>query len=158
MDIKFKKVDVNNNFDKYLEFRKDLYVSEFGSDSGFSDWAERYKGKVLSRIDQDQWFYIHVWKREKIIGQLEFRTFSKKENVGYVHFFYIIKELRGSGISTFVHDYLVEQMCAQECKGAVLSVSRENSKALSFYKRLGWSFLRPNCKYKAVDYYKLKLE
>ena len=155
MEIVFKKIDVESHFDTCLKFREELFVSEFGSDYGFSQWADRYKNKMSSRIDKDQWFYIHVWESSQIIGQLEFRSFSKEQHVGYIHFFFVIKELRGSEAAKLIHRYVVEQMSRQGCNGAVLSVNHLNARALAFYKRLGWKFICKNPKYEKVDYYRL---
>ena len=90
-------------------------------------------------------------------GQLEFRSFSPEPETGYVHLIYLQPNFRGSGLAPKVQDYIVSTLSKAGCVRAVLSVSRTNHRALTFYKRHGWEFVRKNPKHDETDFYQLWL-
>ena len=84
-------------------------------------------------------FHFHIWQQNEIIGQLEFRGYSQIECYGYVHLFYLIKKIRGKGCSHLLNKYVLTKLKEMGCKGALLSVSKENSRAKQYYKKNGCS-------------------
>jgi len=159
MDIQYKKIDLNGNFERALTFRLDSFVCSFGSDQEF--WQEAgtaghiYRDKLEQRKDDEAWRYYHVWHAGRIVGQLEFRTFSDWDTLGYVHLFYLIREYRGIGVFDHLHRFVEEQLIMAGCSGAVLSASKTNLPALKAYERHGWYWLGPNPKHAMTDFYRL---
>ncbi len=78
MSVEFKAVDL----EKYLTFcfaaRKDAYYCSFGTYADFDDFIAGYRERILEGQSLDGWFYIHVWLDGKLVGQLEFRSFSSE--------------------------------------------------------------------------------
>lgn len=93
----------------------------------------------------------------QLAGQLVFRSFSPEPGTGYVHLIYLKSNFRGSGLAPKVHDYIVSTLSKVGCLRAVLSVSRTNHRALTFYKHHGWEFVRKNLKHDETDFYQLRL-
>lgn len=57
---------------------------------------------------------------------------------GYVNLFYLVEEMRGTGISEELQGYAMDFMCRHEVQIAQLSVSPTNARALAFYHKHGW--------------------
>ncbi|MGL6053445.1 MAG: GNAT family N-acetyltransferase, partial [Aeromonas salmonicida] len=110
------------------------------------------------RLGQAQWHYIHVWVGEKLVGQLEFRSFSDEPETGYVQLIYLCPDYRGSGLAAGLQAYIRQQLLGAGCKWAILSVSRTNVRALNHYRRFGWQFFRHNPKHVETDFYRLELD
>ncbi|TON44632.1 GNAT family N-acetyltransferase, partial [Vibrio parahaemolyticus] len=104
-----------------------------------------------------EWFYIHIFVSGQFAGQLEFRSFSPEPETGYVHLIYLKSNFRGLGLAPKLQDYIANVLFRAGCKRAVLSVSRTNTRALTFYKRHGWEFVRKNPKHNETDFYQLWL-
>lgn len=112
---------------------------------------------MSERLKLPEWFYIHVWLDNQIAGQLEFRSLSPEPNTGYVHLIYLKPEYRGLGIAKQLQDYIKTNLLNAGCDYAQLSVSRTNARAMKFYLRNGWSFVKPNPKHAETDFYQLDL-
>lgn len=159
MDIQYKKIDLNNNFSRALTFRLDSFVCSFDSDEEF--WKEAgeqgciYRNKLEQRKDDEAWCYYHVWHAGRIIGQLEFRSFSDWDKLGYVHLFYLIPEYRGIGVFDQLHRFVEDQLIMAGCSGAVLTASKTNLPALKAYDRHGWYWMGPNPKHAMTDFYRI---
>ena len=154
MSIEFKTIDVDSHFHKCYEFRKDSYYCSFGKTKGYDKSVSGYEGRIRERLNDKRWFYYHVWQDGKIIGQLEFRSYSQFDEFGYINLMYLIPEYRGVGIADNIHKYIIHCLISAKCYGAVLSVSRTNTRALKFYKRNGWQFHDNNPKHETTDFYK----
>lgn len=159
MDIQYKKIDLNSNFERALKFRLDSFVCSFGSDQEFHKEAGAdghiYRDKLEQRKDDAGWFYFHVWHAGRIVGQLEFRGFSDWEKLGYVHLFYLIPEYRGIGVFDQLHRFVEDTLINAGCNGAVLTASKTNLRALMAYERHGWYWMGPNPKHELTDFYRL---
>ena len=157
MHLEFKSVNLEQHFDFCVEARKDAYLCSFETYDGFSGFLDGYRERVLERLARPEWFYIHVWVNGDIAGQLEFRSVSSEHYTGYVHLLYLKPEYRGIGLAQSLHDYFVNALLVAGCVRAVLSVSRKNLRAMKFYQRNGWEFVRANPKHAVTDFYQLTL-
>ncbi|PKG39809.1 GNAT family N-acetyltransferase [Psychromonas sp. Urea-02u-13] len=153
MDIKFESIDIEVNFFHCLEFRRDSYFCSFGTYTGYEDSIVGYEKRMRKRIDESNWYYFHIWCGSEIIGQLEFRTFSDLPETGYVHLIYIVSKYRGLGVAKLAQSFIINTLITNNCKNAMLSVSRTNKRAIKHYKRFGWKYLKPNPKHEAMDFY-----
>ncbi|GGY54498.1 N-acetyltransferase [Bacterioplanes sanyensis] len=157
MDVEFRPINLAKNYDFCFAARKDAYYSSFETYAGFDDFVNGYRERIEARQAQTDWFYIHVWQNDKLIGQLEFRSFSTEPDTGYVHLFYLVPEVRGSCASRRLQAYVEAELIRAGCRRAVLSVSRTNVRALRFYQRHGWEYYRANPKHEQTDFYQLQL-
>ncbi|EIV8497664.1 GNAT family N-acetyltransferase [Vibrio vulnificus] len=157
MNVEFKVINLAQDYDFCVAARKDAYYCSFETFSGFDDFIAGYRERVQERQSGAGWFYIHIWLDGKLVGQLEFRSFSPEPETGYVHLVYLLPEVRGSGLSQQVQVYIESELARAGCNRAVLSVSRTNARALRFYKRNGWVYCRPNPKHDETDFYQLQL-
>ncbi|MEJ2766248.1 GNAT family N-acetyltransferase [Photobacterium sp. MCCC 1A19761] len=153
-DIHFRPIDLSRDFQTCHDFRRDSYVCSFGTDDGYAQSVIGYQERMQQRLDQPGWFYIHLWQGEQIIGQLEFRAFSDVAGYGYVHLIYLIPACRGRGIADLAQTFIANTLKHQGCKGALLSVSRTNTRAVKHYQRWGWRYLKPNPKHATTDFYR----
>jgi GNAT superfamily N-acetyltransferase len=140
--LEFKKINLQRDFDLCLQFRKDAYFCSFHTLDGFTEFvgvdAADYRNKILSRIDDPQWGYFHVYLDEQIIGQIEFKTYSHLEQTGYVHLFYLAPEYRGKAYFRVLNQFAIEQLQAANCLAAVLAVGLDNHVAMAAYQKNGW--------------------
>ena len=157
MDITFKALTLDDNFDRCVEARKDAYYCSFGSYVGFDDFISGYRERITERLQSPRWYYRHIFVDGAFGGQLEFRSFSPEPDTGYVHLIYLVPNFRGTGLASKIQEYIVKVLSEAGCKRAVLSVSRDNLRALSFYKRHGWEYVCQNPKHDKTDFYQLWL-
>ena len=151
----FKPVDVERDLNRCIKARRDAYFCSFGTYEGVEQLLDGYTERVIERSTQDEWYYVHVWMDGGFAGQLEFRCFSPEPepHTGYVHLIYLCPEYRGQGLAKYLQHYIKQTLLEAECSRAVLSVSRDNVRALRFYQRHGWQYLRPNLKHSSTDFY-----
>ncbi|MFD2178990.1 GNAT family N-acetyltransferase [Veronia pacifica] len=151
--LTLRPINIDEHFDVCQSFRKDSYFCSFGTLEGFKASVKDYEQKIRQRLADPAWFYRHVWQNGEIIGQLEFKTHSFKSGYGYVHLIYLQPEYRGIGLASQLQDYISTHLLASYCKGAVLSVSRDNPRAVAHYIKSGWSYLQPNPKHRQTDFW-----
>ncbi|MCR9905926.1 GNAT family N-acetyltransferase [Vibrio campbellii] len=155
MEITFRQINMDDDFELCVASRKDAYFCSFGHYDGFEDFISGYREQILERLSTSGWFYIHIFVDGEFAGQLEFRSFSPEPDTGYVHLIYLKPNFRGLGLAPKVQEYIVRTLSQAGCLRAVLSVSRTNTRALTFYKRNGWEFARRNPKHDETDFYQL---
>ena len=114
-----------------------------------------YEALLRKNTLKEGWYYFHIWHKSQLIGQLEFRSFSKTPDTGYVQLIYLIPEYRGLGLGTKLQEFIRIQLRDAGCSKAMLCVSRANETALRHYKRSGWEYLSPNPKDKNMDFYQI---
>lgn len=153
IDIKFKPIDIDDNFSHCLEFRSDSYFCSFGTYENYENSVVGYKDRIRQRSLESNWYYCHIWCGDEIIGQLEFKTFSDFPETGYVHLIYVVPKYRGLGVSRLAQSFIIETLITKNCKSAMLSVSRINKRAINHFKRFGWQYLKPNSKHEVTDFY-----
>lgn len=157
MDIRFKSIDIGTHFFECVAFRRDAYFCSFGTDVGFENSIIGYEALLRQNTLEKGWYYFHIWHESQLIGQLEFRSFSKNPDTGYVQLIYLIPEYRDLGLGTKLQELIRTQLRDAGCSKAMLCVSRANETALRHYKRSGWEYLFPNPKGKNMDFYQIDL-
>lgn len=157
MELAFRQISIDDDFDLCVDARKDAYFCSFGHYDGFDDFISGYRKRIRERLVTPEWFYIHIFVAGLFVGQLEFRSFSPEPETGYVHLIYLKPSFRGLGLASKLQDYIVNVLSKAGCKRVVLSVSRTNTRALTFYKRHGWEFVCKNSSLAETDFYELWL-
>jgi diamine N-acetyltransferase len=123
MDIRFEPIAIDTHFSQCVAFRRDAYLCSFGTDVGFENSIIDYKALLQQNTLEKGWFYFHIWHESQLIGQLEFRSFSKTPDTGYVQLIYLISEYRGLGLGTELQEFIRTQLRDAGCSKAKLSVS-----------------------------------
>lgn len=153
MKIEYRVIDVERDYTTCYEFRRDSYFSSFATYQGYETSIEGYKERLLERINHPDWFYFHLWHNDNIIGQLEFRCFSPREETGYLNLIYLIPAYRGVGLASQLQDFIANYLRGRGCLYCMLSVSRTNQRALNHYAKFGWRYDSPNPKHDTTDFY-----
>jgi GNAT superfamily N-acetyltransferase len=86
---------------------------------------------------------VHVWKEDRIIGQIEMRRWRDDPSIGYVNLFYLVPEFRGQGLGQQLDQYASRFFKRLGCRSARLNASPTNRVAMSFYLKYGWVDLGP---------------
>ncbi|EAR07653.1 GNAT family N-acetyltransferase [Reinekea blandensis] len=152
--LDFRPINLQRDFDACRSFRKDSWICSFQTSEGFDQAIQGYRERIAERQTHPLWFYEHVWLNETLIGQLEYRAFSREDGVGYVHLFYLIEQYRHQGLGSTLQRHVSANLKAASCHSAVLSVSRTNTPALKHYAKHGWQFMAPNPKHPMTDFYR----
>lgn len=136
--IEIRRMDLNSHKELCIELREDSFRVSFPDSwrkhwdaDGYSNWIEKHAEKYPDGA-------LHVWHRGRIIGQLEF---SYSADNGHVNLYYLVPEYRGKGYGILCHEHVANTLIKSGCKTATLRVSPENSRAIKFYEKLGWSDL-----------------
>lgn len=158
MRLDFKTIDLERDYERCVQVRRDAYFCSFHTYDGFVEFISGYQERIRERLKQPEWFYLHVWAGETLVGQLEFRSFFDEPGTGYVQLVYLFPEYRGTGLAAELQAYIRHQLRIAGCKWVMLSVSRTNLRAINHYHRFGWQFLRPNPKHAETDFYRLRLD
>jgi ribosomal protein S18 acetylase RimI-like enzyme len=141
-NLKFKPINLEQYQDLCIRFRADSFVCSFGSVDRFyqadGNGAERYLKWLKQRIAEIPNSCVHIWKGERIIGQIEMGRWKHDTNVGYINLFYLIPEFRGQGLGQHLDRYAAHFFKHLGCQSARLSVSPANRGAMSFYFKHGW--------------------
>ncbi|WBA18922.1 GNAT family N-acetyltransferase [Salinivibrio kushneri] len=153
MHLTFRPINLETDFAYCVAARRDAFVCSFGSDEGFEDFLTGYYERVSERMNQPEWFYRHIFVDGEWAGQLEFRSTSSEPETGYVHLIYLAPAFRGRGFAPLLQRYIKTTLTNAGCRRALLSVSRDNHRALAFYRQHGWEFVRANPKHAKTDFY-----
>jgi ribosomal protein S18 acetylase RimI-like enzyme len=144
-----------------VRFRRDSFVASFGSDDDFvrenGARGEKYLDWLRTRIRDYPEGHVHIWQGDSIVGQIEFRLRGETP-VGYVNLFYLVPEARGSGLGDRLHEYILALLRQAGLRKAQLSVSPTNARAVSYYRKHGWTDLGPRPGHDRVNLMELVVE
>jgi len=153
MKTEFRRIDVERHFSTCYEFRKDSHYCSFGTTENYEESIGNYRERIIERMSSHDWFYYHIWHNDQIIGQVEFKSYSFKPNYGYVHLIYVAPHYRGLGVADKAEEFIQSTLSDLRCLGIILSVSRENKRALNHYRKWDWKYLKKNPKHQLTDFY-----
>ena len=136
----FKPIDLHVHASVCVAFRRDSYICSFGEDGFFNEEGPdgvHYIEWLRLRTAKFPDGHVHAWLGDQIVGQLEMHILQEPRR-GYVNLFYLIEEVRGTGVSGELQGYAMDFMRRHGVPIAQLSVSPANSRALAFYRKHGW--------------------
>lgn len=144
--VRFVPINLNVHADICVQFRRDSYVCSFGSAERFdqengADGA-KYLEWLCDRLSELPGSCVHLWRNDKIIGQMEMRLRGNPP-IGYINLFYLIPEVRGSRIGQQMQDYAKQFLTNKGATKVQLSVSPTNVRAIKYYLKHGWADLGP---------------
>lgn len=154
--IEFRKVNITDDIDTCIEFRKDSYVSSFPDSDDWKDhWDEKqyvsWLKKHITEFPDGVW---HIWNDTEIIGQLEFAYLGEN---GHVNLYYLTAANRGKGYSGALQKHVVSVLRKKGCLFAFLRVSPTNKRARNYYEKHRWQDCGIDEKHNYVRLYKLNL-
>lgn len=138
MSIEFKTINLENDLETCIQFRRDSYLVSFGKLEGFDDFMKPYEKRMRERIAYFPQGNCHLWRSGEIIGQTEMK-FIDDPDIGYVSLFYLLPEVRGMGYGKDLHLRAVQEFSKIGKKRLNLSVSPDNHRAVAYYAKMGWT-------------------
>jgi RimJ/RimL family protein N-acetyltransferase len=141
-DYRIELIRLHADAELCVAFRHGMYVASFGSSEGIEEELgqdnEIYLQQLREKIAQLPEGNVHLWQGERIVGQAEMRLLEEEPDVGYVSLFYLVPEVRGQGLGRVLHEHAVDVFRRRGKRVMRLSVSISNSRAIAFYRKLGW--------------------
>lgn len=143
--LSIKPIQLELHKDACISFKEDSYIVSFGDSKKFhgedGKGSERYIEWLKAKSSQDPNSVVHVWRADKIIGQIEMGKLRTDASCGYVNLYYLIPSERGQGLGKLLDDHAIEYFKSHKLRCAQLSVSPGNQQAISFYETRGWKNL-----------------
>ncbi|MGF1688024.1 GNAT family N-acetyltransferase [Photobacterium japonica] len=137
--MEFIPVDLKQQLERCLAFRKDAYAVSYGHLEGFDPketnaWFERL-------ADNETAGFFHVVIEDELVGQLEFKGDLDDENgerFGYINLVYLTAPYRNQGLGKLLLAYIFENFHRHGCRYALLRYAPANIPARTFYRKHGW--------------------
>lgn len=140
--LRFAPIDLARHGSLCVAFRRDMYLSSFGSDAGLEEemgpGGGAYLAQLFRRIESLPEGNAHLWKREDVVAQTEMSLVEEEPGVGYVHLFYVAPAHRGQGLGRLLHQHAAAVFTARGMGRMRLSVAERNAAAIAFYHAMGW--------------------
>ncbi|MEC5424722.1 GNAT family N-acetyltransferase [Virgibacillus sp. C22-A2] len=134
--MQFEGINFEKHQNEVVKFRKDSFRVSFGNTSNFE--KEEYLSWLKEKTNDFPEGFILVKEGGEYIGQLELsiREYEGR-NIGYVHLYYLIPEIRGKGKGAKLHNYARDFFKKNKVGEYHLRVSPNNTSAISFYQKNG---------------------
>ena len=142
LEIRFRDIDLADDRATLLAFARDLFLASFGDPDRF----ER-------RFGFDGAGYVE-WMLDATSGICEFASFAVVADepigmvvlgfghgggqTGHVYHYYLSSAVRGCGLGAQLNDHAIATLGWHGMRRATLHVAPQNSRAIGFYRKLGW--------------------
>ncbi|MGY0616108.1 GNAT family N-acetyltransferase [Vibrio sp. FJH11] len=137
--MEFVPVNIEEQLDLCISFRKDAYAVSYGNTDGFScEETTSWFYRLASFSDAG---FFHVVMNGETIGQIEFRKgFLDDDGVkyGYINLLYLKPEFRNNGLGSKLQDFIFSQLKSAKCEYVQLRYLPANSQGITFYRKHGW--------------------
>ena len=144
--MQFRTIELPRDSAICVAFRRDSYACSF-TDAGKFDRENGADGNsyldwLATRIAEFPQGFVHVWRDNEIIGQIEMRP-RGSPSIGYVNLFYLVPSARGRGLGESLNHYALSVFASLGVQKLQLTVSPSNERAVRFYIKQGWQDLGP---------------
>ncbi len=139
-DVTFRPFSVDRDRDMICAFLRDTKESVGDMVDDHESDCECYIKAMLATQKRDKTFCSVVEEDNSSIGFVDIFPKKTKPGIGFMRFIYLIPECRGGSIGKLLLDYAISVLKEYDCKAIILDVSRNNNKAIQFYKNHGWDF------------------
>ena len=102
--------------------------------------CELYIKALQSTQKRDKAFCVVIEEDSSTIGFVDIFPMKSKPGIGFMIFIYLIPECRGMSYGQLLLDYAISVLKEYDCRAIILYFSRNNTKAIHFYKNHGWEF------------------
>jgi ribosomal protein S18 acetylase RimI-like enzyme len=141
-ELEFRPINPDADRDTIIRFRKDSYLISFGSIDRFGE-ERSYIEKIRNRIESFPEGYVLVWYKGQPIGQIEMRIIAYEgTRIGYVHLYYLTASYRNKGFGKYLVNYAEAYFRNHEVAEYHLRVSPTNTRAVTFYEKMGMEKLK----------------
>jgi len=144
--VRFEPIDLDAHAEFCVKFRVDSYVCSFGTAEGFyrdNSSNEGYIEWLRKKMDDIPGSCVHVWRENRIIGQMEMGRSRREPSIGYVNLYYLVPEVRGTGVADQLEEHVRQFFEHLGFQKARLNVSPSNARALRYYLKQGWQDMGP---------------
>ncbi|MGR9049472.1 GNAT family N-acetyltransferase [Halobacillus faecis] len=147
--VQFRTIDLEEDRQSIIDFRKDSFMVSFGNTSGFD--ATAYLFYVLEKVEQYPDGFVMAVVDGEVIGQLELSVKKDKDRrIGYIHLFYLIPSERGKGMGKALHNYAIDFFRKRNLEEYHLRVAPDNHRARRFYEKAGMKTIGPELDGKVI--------
>lgn len=140
--VEFHPIDLERTKALCQRFEEDSFICSFGDSSGFHEsdglGGIRCIESLRSKLVADPACGVHLWQDSRIVGMLVMGAHRLDPSIGHVFLYYLIPEVRGTGLSQSMDDHAVAYLKGKGYQKARLCVSPTNTRAIRFYERRGW--------------------
>jgi ribosomal protein S18 acetylase RimI-like enzyme len=118
---------------------RNTHRASFGDDQACS--VKRYLPWLQSRIEEFPDGHLLAFDGKRCVGQLELQV-PYGMTTGYVNLFYVAPAFRGQGFGRALHERAEQYFRSWQADRIELDVSATNTRALGFYRHLGYRLTR----------------
>jgi serine/threonine protein kinase len=138
--LTIEKYDLENYFEVYLEFMKQIFIASHLPISRFDEFiganGEKYHNRLCCWLESSKTLLLHVKLGESIIGIIE--TSILNDGRGQISSLFIHQNYRNQGIAKKLQEKAFEFFKSRSCHEVILNVAQTNELALAHYQRTGW--------------------
>jgi ribosomal protein S18 acetylase RimI-like enzyme len=122
---------------------RDAYTASFAIDDPPPRSVEQYLPWLRARIEEfpDGHVLAYLPGTNQFVGQLELQV-PYGFDWGYINLYSVAPMFRRQGIGRRMHEYVVNYFRSWEATRIELHVSPKNEAAMSFYRAMGYRFVR----------------
>lgn len=145
LSLQFKSINLQQHGDLCLQFIADTHLCSYGTLDDFLEdgqTPQRFLDRIAAKLADDPESCLYVWQGNSIVGQINFGTFVDPA-IGYLSFFYVAPEWRGTDVAAEMDAFVTQRFRQDGYKTARLSVTAQNTRAMRFYLKCGWTDLGP---------------
>ena len=137
-NVTFRPFSVDRDRDLICAFLRKTKESVGDMVDDYEADCECYIKAILVTQKLDKAFCVVVEEDGSTIGFVDIFPLKSKPGVGFMRFIYLIPECRGMSQGKLLLDYAISVLKEYDCRVIILDVSRNNTKAIKFYKNHGW--------------------
>ena len=139
--LTFRSIDPDADRSFVLAAYRGTHRASFGDDRSCS--TKTYLPWLQSRIEEFPDGHLLAFLGKRCIGQMELQV-PYGLTTGYVNLYYVAPTFRGRGFGRAMHTRAEEYFRSWQADRIELDVSATNTRALGFYRHLGYQLVRMN--------------
>ncbi|MGG1396906.1 GNAT family N-acetyltransferase [Bacillus salipaludis] len=139
--MNLRLIDIENDKDLLIQFRKDTYIQSFGTEEGFDETS--YINRMRERVNKLPDGQLIVEYDNTPVGQIGLGILDYcGTQIGYVNLIYLLSEYRGKGLGKDLIRYAENFFRDMNVSEYHLRVSPTNERAIQLYTNSGMVKLR----------------
>jgi ribosomal protein S18 acetylase RimI-like enzyme len=140
--LTFRTIDPAADRSIVIDSYRQTHRASFG-DNDKSCSIKSYLPWLRSRVEEFPDGHLLAFLGKRFVGQMELQVpFGLAE--GYVNLFYVSPDFRGQGFGRAMHERADEYFRSWQAERIELDVSSTNTRAVGFYRHLGYCLSRVN--------------
>jgi len=141
--LNYRRIDLQRDRQILIANYRDAYTASFVTDDPPLRSVEQYLPWLRARLEEypDGHVLAYIAGTDQCVGQLELQV-PYGFDWGYVNLYCVMPAFRRQGIGRRMHEYAEKYFRSWDATRIELHVSPANEPALSFYRALGYHFVR----------------